>query len=137
MMNSRPIPVIDTASEPFFTGAKQGKLMLRYCRPCERYLAYDRDVCDRCFNHVLEWRAASGKGTIYSFILQHQVTHPGFAGEVPFTITVVELEEGPRLRNNIVGPLDRLAIGARVEVVFQHLSDEVTVPKFRIATEPT
>ena len=62
----------------------------------------------------------------------HQVYHPGFAAEVPYAVVIVKLEEGPKLTSNVVDcPLDEIAIGMPVEVVFEELSPEVTLPKFR------
>jgi uncharacterized OB-fold protein len=65
----------------------------------------------------------------------HQLYHPGFKGEIPYNVTVVELEEGPRMTANLVGcPNDQIRVGMPVEVVFERITDEVTLPKFRPRT---
>jgi len=62
----------------------------------------------------------------------HQVYHPGFAAEVPYALVVIELEEGARLVSNLVGcPVGAIAIGMPVEAVFEDVTPEVTLPKFR------
>ena len=62
----------------------------------------------------------------------HQVLHPGFKDEVPYNVVQVELAEGPRIMSNIVGtPNDQIKVGMKVQVYFDKLSDEVTVPKFK------
>ena len=62
----------------------------------------------------------------------HQVYHPGFAAEVPYAVVVVELEEGGRILSNLIGcPMRDIAIGMPVEVVFDDVTPEVTLPKFR------
>jgi uncharacterized OB-fold protein len=130
----RPIPIPDEESQEFFNAAKEGRLLLRYCSNCDRYLGWDRDICDECHNYQLDWREASGKGTIYTFTIVHQVITPAFANEVPYNVTYVELEEGPRVKTNVVGvPHNEIEVGLPVRVVFEALSDEVTVPKFEIA----
>ena len=65
----------------------------------------------------------------------HQRYHPGFVDDLPYNVAVVELEEGPRLNTNIVGVENEdLRVGMPVEVVFEELSDEVSLPKFRPAS---
>ena len=77
---------------------------------------------------------ASGRGTVYSFTVTHQNQAPGFREELPYVLAVVELAEGPRLMTNIVecAP-DAVRIGMPVEVVFDDVTPEVTLPKFRPA----
>src|SRR5438309_7641960 len=129
----RPLPIPDEESAPFFDGAKEGKLLLKYCLACDRYLGPERELCDVCFNRELEWRPSSGKGTIYTFTIIHQVITPAFQNEVPYNVTYVELEEGPRLKTNIVGiPNSEIKAGLPVEVVFEEVGEDVTVPKFKL-----
>jgi uncharacterized OB-fold protein len=129
---SRPIPVPDERSAPFFEAAKEGRLLIRRCLRCSRLLAPQREVCDACGGEALEWAPASGRGSLYSFVVMHQILHPGFRDEGPYNVAVVELEEGPRLTSNIVGTATSdLRVGQQVEVVFEDLG-EVCVPKFRV-----
>jgi uncharacterized OB-fold protein len=75
----------------------------------------------------------SGRGTIFSWAVMHQVYHAGFADEVPYAIVVVELEEGARLVSNLVGcPVDAISAGMPVEVTFEDVTPELTLPKFRL-----
>lgn len=130
---TRPIPVPDERSAEFFKAAKQGRLLIKRCPRCGRSLAPQREICDGCSNEALEWTPASGKGSIYSFVVMHQVLHPAFRDEVPYNVIVVELDEGPRLTSNLVGtPNSDIRVGDRVEAVFEDLSEEVAVPKFRV-----
>ena len=130
----RPIPVPDENSQPFFDAAKAGKLLLRYCPRCNRFLGYAAEICDVCFNAKLEWRESAGRGKVYSFIIMHQVIHPGFASIVPYNVASVELEEGPRLHTNLVNIAnDQIRMDMPVKVTFEKLDDEITVPKFEPA----
>lgn len=131
--STRPIPVPDDRSARFFEAAKQGQLLIKKCPSCGRYLAPQREICDVCGNEALDWAPASGKGTIYSFVHMHQMLHPAFRNEVPYNVIIVELEEGPRFTSNLVGtPDNEINVGLRVEAVFEELSPEVSVPKFRV-----
>ena len=75
--------------------------------------------------------SVSGRGEVFSFNVMHQVYHPGFAGEVPYAVVVVKLAEGPKIVSNLVGVQPRdIRIGMPVRVVFEDITDEVTLPKF-------
>lgn len=131
---TRPVPVPDELSAPFFDGARTGRLMLQHCPACSRWSFPVRERCPHCFAKGLEWRAASGKGTLYTFAIMHQVMNPGFAADVPYNVCQIDLDEGVRMVSNITG-VDNAAlrIGMRVEAVFDALTNEVSVPKFRAA----
>lgn len=129
----RPTPIADEASQPFFDAAAEGKLLLRFCAKCQRYMTYAAEFCDNCFASDMEWKAASGKGTVYSYVVMHQVLHPGFAAEVPYNVIVVETDEGPRLQSNLLGTADAdIKVGMRVEVTCQQAGD-VMVPYWQAA----
>jgi uncharacterized OB-fold protein len=88
--------------------------------------------CNNCLRPTVAWRASSGRGTLYSFALMHQAYHPGFADEVPYNIAQVELEESLRILTTIVGCSNAdLQIGMPLEVTFEAITDEVTLPKFK------
>ena len=75
----------------------------------------------------------SGRGTIYSFVVFHRVYHPGFAEDVPYVAAVVQLEEGPRLPTLIVDGIEHdVSCDMPVEVVYDDVTDTVTLPKFRV-----
>jgi hypothetical protein len=127
-----PIPVADEASEPFFAGAKEHRLMLLRCTGCGRHRLPGRERCADCWSTESEWVQASGRGKLYSFGIMHQQYHPAFAEVTPYNYALVELEEGPRLVTNIVGcPNEELRTDMPVEAVFDDVSDETTLVRFR------
>jgi len=121
---SKPIPTVTAELAPFYQGAQRGELVLQRCRSCGTHRFPPRELCS----------PVSGRGEIFSFNVMHQVYHPGFAGEVPYAVVLVKLEEGPKITSNLVGlaPSD-IRIGMKVRVVFERISDEVTLPKFQPA----
>jgi uncharacterized protein len=130
----KPIPLPDEASQPFFAGARRHELMLQKCSSCGAVMWPVKPRCDRCWSADITWVQASGKGTLYSFTLMHQVLHPGFAAEVPYNIAEVNLAEGLRITTNVVDcPNSDLQIGMPLEVTFEDITDEVSLPKFRPA----
>ena len=139
---SKPVPVPDEESRPFFNAARQGVLLLRRCHACTTYMSPTggigtplRPRCVSCFSADLEWARSGGRGTLYSFALMHQVYDPSFADEVPYNVSVVELAEGVRMTTNVVDcPNDELWIGMPLEVTFEQVSDDFAIPKFRRPT---
>jgi hypothetical protein len=124
------LPDITPEMAPFFAAARRRELVVQRCRGCGAYRFPARDICSRCLAREASWERVSGRGTIFSFAIMHQAYHPAF--EVPYAVVVVELEEGVRMLSNVVDcPLSELTIGMPVEVVFEELTAEVTLPKFR------
>lgn len=79
-----------------------------------------------------EWTKTGGRGKIYSFVVFHRVYHTGFKDEVPYVVAMVELEEGPHLMSNIIDcDPHTVCCEMPVEVVFEDVSETVTLPKFR------
>ena len=133
---AKPVPEVTDELRPFFAAAREGRLVVQRCRGCGERRLPPREICHRCLGRDSEWAEASGRGTVYSFNVMHQVYHPGFAAEVPYAVVLVELEEGGRVLSNLVDcPPGDVRIGLPVEVTFERLTDEVTLPKFRPRAE--
>ncbi len=135
-LSSRPAPIPDPESQPYWDAAAQGVLKLPKCRDCDRYVFPPRPVCPHCFGAPLEWTALSGKGELYSFAVMRENYMKGFAA--PYIIAQVELDEQPGLRitANLLdcSPGDA-RIGMRVVVAFEERAGGVVVPQFRPAEE--
>jgi uncharacterized OB-fold protein len=129
---SKPIPHATGDLAPFFAAAKRCQLVVQRCASCGLLRFPARELCSRCWSRDAEWTAVSGRGEVYSFYWMHQLYHPGFAGEIPYAVVVVRLEEGPHVTSNVIGcSRGELRVGMPVEVVFEDLSDDVALPKFR------
>lgn len=129
---AKPVPEITDAMRPFFEAARQHRLVVQRCGTCGTLRFPARERCSRCLSRKVEWVSVSGRGTIFSYTVVHQLYHPGFAHEIPYAVVIVELADGIRMTANIVDcPLDAIRIGMSVEVVFEAITPEVTLPKFR------
>lgn len=132
-VNVEPLPVPTPVTQPFWEGTRRHRLMLQRCDEGHVFF-YPRSHCPRCLSNRLEWAEASGRGTLYSYTVARRPTSPDFEEDVPFVIAVVELDEGPRMTSRLVEvDLDRVEIGMRLEVVFDDVTEEVTLPYFRPA----
>ena len=131
---AKPIPVITPEMQPFFEGAKQHELRVQRCSGCGAYRFPARAICSDCLSTEARWVAVSGRGELFSFNVMHQVYHPGFASEVPYAVVIVRLAEGAKMLSNLVGVSPRdIRIGMPVRVVFDDITDEITLPKFAAA----
>jgi hypothetical protein len=127
----KPVPVASPESARFWEAAKEHRLLIPRCKACKQFWFPPSKLCPHCLSDDVDWETVSGRGHIYSFVVFHRVYHPAFAGEVPYVVAIVQLEEGPRMLTNIVGvPVDQVRCNMAVSVVFDDVSDEIAVPKF-------
>ena len=95
-------------------------------------LSPPQPMCTSCHSLEWEWAPTKGTGTVYCWTTVYQALDPAFAEDVPYAAVVVELDEGPRLTTGVTGVApDELHVGMPVEVWFDTVSDDVTLPKFR------
>ena len=126
------LPAPDPSTDEWWAAAKDGRLLLKRCRACNRAHHYPRPFCPHCWSDAVEWEAASGRGTVYTFSTVRVNDLPPFGEKVPYTVAIVELDEGPRLMTNLVDcEPDDVHIGMPVEVTFRDQTDEFTLAMFR------
>ena len=131
---SRPIPHIDEENRPWWEALKRHELYLQRCRDCGAMRYYPRAQCPDCLSSRTEWVKSSGRGTIYTFTVTYQNQAPGFRESIPYVMAYVELDEGLKVLTNIVDCRPEQAkIGTPVEAVYEDVTDEVALLKFRPA----
>jgi uncharacterized protein len=129
---ARPLPEIDDHNRPFWEGLARHALVLQRCAACGHVRYPINEVCPRCLSSEHTWEPMSGRGTVYSTIVFHQVYHPAFADEVPYNVSLVQLAEGPRMISNVVGvPPDEVRVGDELEIVYADLDEGITINRFR------
>jgi hypothetical protein len=129
---AKPLPRIDEESKGFWEACQRHELYVQKCRDCGAFRYYPRAVCPSCLSSNTEWVLSSGKGTVYTFTVTYQNQAPGFRDELPYVLAYVELEEGVRMLTNIVGcPPEHVRIGMPVQVTFEDVTSEVSIPKFK------
>ncbi len=131
-----PLPQPTPETQPFWDGLRQQKLMIQRCKAkrCGKPYFYPRPWCPHCGSWDVEWFQASGKGTLYSFNINYRP--PPYMGQEPIVIAIVELAEGPRMMSNLIDVATdpaQIHCDAPVEIVYQKIADEVTIPRFRLA----
>ena len=130
---TKPLPRINRLSRPYWEGAKRHELLLQRCLACTRHRFPPSERCPTCLGTDSEWVRASGRAKVWSWIRMWQAYFPSFAADRPYVVAFVELDEGPRLMSTIVDcSPEEIACEMAVEVVFDDVTDEVTLPKFRL-----
>lgn len=128
----KPIPTPSEDSKPYWEAARHHELKLQKCRICGAFWFPPGAVCAECTSDVYDWTPVSGKGKVFSFVVFHRAYHPGFKEELPYVVGCIELDEGPRLLSNVVGcKPDEVRCDMPVEVTFEDITAEITLPKFR------
>ncbi|HXY94535.1 MAG TPA: OB-fold domain-containing protein [Acidimicrobiia bacterium] len=131
-----PMPVPNELTQFFWDGVARHELMIQRCQTCGHYIHYPKTICRFCQSRDLAGERVSGRATLYTWTIATQPFHPFFVDRVPYTIATVELAEQPRLMflSQIVDcPEEDLSAGMPLEVVFEELSPELTLPFFRPA----
>jgi uncharacterized OB-fold protein len=124
----KPVPVPQIDSVPFFEAAAQGRLELQRCADCERFQFPPRLICVHCSSRSVVWTVTSGRGTVYSFTVVWRPPTPAFADDVPYTVALIDLDEGPRMMTNIVEcDCDAVFVGQRVQARFAERGDQTIV----------
>jgi hypothetical protein len=133
-----PVPTAGTHTQPFWDGAKLGKLMLPHCSDCQRVHWYPRFICPHCHSTDLEWIEGSGEGTIHTYAVQHMVFGP-WTEEAPFVTAYIDLKEGDRMLTVLRGvdaeKPEEIRIGAAVKVEFEAANEDMHLPFWRVVEE--
>jgi uncharacterized protein len=132
MSYTKPLPRLDTVNRPFWAAAADGKFMLQFCKDCGDTRYPPGPVCPKCLSSNQDWKQASGRGTLESWVDFHRAYWDGFKGDLPYRVCLVKLEEGPVVVSNLIDKTDNLRMGQPVKVVFEKVTDEVTLPKFTV-----
>ena len=130
---TKPLPVIERWNAPYWQAAKRHEFVAQQCRACGHIHLPPGPVCTNCLSSDQEWVRLSGRGTIYSYGIYYQLWHSGFKEDIPYNVALIQLAEGPQIISQVVGcKNEELDCGLEVEVVFDDVTPEITLPKFRL-----
>lgn len=131
---AKPLPTVEEWNRPFWEAARRGELCLQQCGDCGHIRSPINHLCPKCLSLKHEWTPLSGKGTVLSAIVFHQVYHPAFADDVPYNVSLIQLDEGPRMLSNVTGIApSEVRVGDSVVAVFDAVTDTISIPRFRLA----
>ena len=126
----RILPVPDELTAPYWAAAGEHRLVILRCQ-CGRLSHPPVAMCPACHSREFTWQAMSGYGSVYAFTSVCHAVHPVTIGHTPYLIALVELDEGPRMLTNLRHcEAQDVRVGLPVQVIFEDLSDTVSLPQF-------
>jgi uncharacterized protein len=126
----RPVASHDTAF--FWEGTAEGQLRIQHCPTCGRLRHPPGPMCPSCGAEKQDWIVASGKGTVFSYVVHHHPKVPG--KQPPFVVALVELDEGVRMLGELIDvDPGAVTIGMPVQIALTRIDDELTLPFWRPA----
>ncbi len=132
----KPLPTISDENRGFWDGAKRGRICMQKCDDCGHIRYPISHCCPKCLSLKFAWSDLSGRGSVYSYVVFHQVYNQAFKDDVPYNVAMVQLEEGPRMFSNVVVvDNDAVKVGDLVEAVFDPVTPEVTIPRFKLRSK--
>ena len=135
MDNDRPYPLPQTSqfTAQFWDGCQRQVLEVPQCQSCNHLFLPGGPVCPKCWSRKLGSRLASGRGSVFSYVVYHRSYHPAIPA--PYVVAIIELVEGVRLVSNIIGCTPKsVSIGMAVQVVFEKVGaaeSDFMLPKFK------
>ena len=133
---TRPIPVPNEWTKPFWESAKEGVLRMQRCQSCKRFQHPPYATCVNCISTDVRFEPVAGHGAIYAYTIMYHTGDKRFAAAVPYASIIVELDDAPGAllaANLLEAPYTEAKVGRRVEVMFEKLNEEITLPQFRLA----
>lgn len=130
----KPLPSPDADTQPFWDSCKRHAMALQLCGSCGRFRYPPRPGCPYCLSEDAEWTQVSGQGSVYVSLHVHHPPNEAWKESTPYNVSMIELAEGVRMWSNVVGcEPSEVAIGDAVELVYDDVTPEVTLAKFRHA----
>ena len=130
----KPLPVADPDAQPFWQSCKKHEMALQECLSCQRFRYPPRPLCPHCHSLDTRWSPVRGRGTVYVALVMCRSYGPAWEHDVPYNISMIELEEGVRIWSNVVGcPPEDVKIGDPVVIAYDDATEDVTLPRFRRA----
>jgi uncharacterized protein len=131
----KPLPAISSLNHPYWEGLRRRELRLQKCDACGKVWYPPSPLCPGCWSRKFSWTRLCGRGRVNSWVVFHQSYYRGYDNELPYNVAEVELEEGPRLLTNLVEVGNaEIRAGMAVEIVFDDVTDEITLAKFKPRT---
>jgi len=137
-MGIKPLPQPDDVTRPYWEAARKHELRIQRCSQCREMQHPPQATCEQCGSSAFEWPQLSGRAFVYTFIIDRRLMVPGF--DEPYVVAQVNPVEAGRdsvrITTNIRNcPLDQVYIGMPVQVAFEDVNEDVTLPQFEPAPD--
>ena len=130
----KPLPLINEDNRPYWEYCKKHELRMQKCEGCGHIRFPVSILCPNCHSMDAVWTKLSGKGSIFSYIVFRIPYHESYKEDIPYTVAIIKLDEGPRMESNlIVQDPEDIRIDMPVTVFFDDVTIDVSLPKFKPA----
>jgi uncharacterized protein len=131
-MTAKPLPAINDDNRRYYEYLHKHELRMQKCSNCGHIRYPPGILCPRCHSLESEWTELSGRGRVYSYAIYRTCFHPAFQDEVPYTVAIIHLDEGPLMESNLTdSKVEDIRIEMPVEVYFEDVNDIISLPKFK------
>lgn len=129
-MPPRVVPAETELTEPYWAAAREGVIAVQQCSSCEHMWHPPAPVCPRCRTASFRWVRTAGTGRLYSYTRVEHAAHPAVAGALPYSVALIELDEGPRV---LCGLLDDTGptLGQQVTIELGRAAGGLDLPMAR------
>jgi uncharacterized OB-fold protein len=130
---NKPLPEFRPETKPYWEATKNHELVIPRSKTTGESFFYPRalspgdDMTDD-----IEWVKSEGRGKVWTFSIHHMGPSKAYKGDPPYVVALIEMNEGVKMMSNVVDvDVNDVHVGMEVEVVFDDVTDEVTLPKFK------
>jgi uncharacterized OB-fold protein len=130
--HSKQVPVPDEDSLIFWEGCRRQRLLIQQCDACKCFRFPPSPLCPRCLSSLVTWQHDPGTGEVLTFcVYSSALAGPAWEAALPYIVAVVCLEySGVKILSNLLCDVTLVQIGLPVHVVFEQMTDSITLPKF-------
>lgn len=131
--HTKHVPIPDEDSQVFWEGCRRGRLLIQRCDACGMFRFPPSPVCPGCLASLTTWQDDPGLGIVQTYCVYHSdLAGPAWRADLPYIVAVIRLEHsGINMLSNLVcDTANAVQIGLRVQVIFEPMSEHITVPKF-------
>lgn len=132
MTYEKPLPVTNDGSAPFWEASKRHELVIQECEACGHRRWPIGPVCTECLATETKWATLPGTGEVWSWIVYHQSFNETWKPDLPYNVALIRVDGAHTMISNLVDvDPDQIEVGQQVEVVFDDVTDDFSIPKFR------
>ena len=130
-----PRSSIDT--QAYWDATRRGELLYQRCGDCDSVIFHPRVLCPYCMSDKVGWERSAGRGKVYSFTVQHVPLRRDVPTKLPLVLGIIEMDEGYHMFSEIdETDFARVVVGVPVQVYFDAVADDLSLPKFRLVASP-
>jgi uncharacterized OB-fold protein len=126
--HEKPLPdPDDPRTAAFWQGTRDGRLTVQKCVSCGYLRWPPGPICPECQTRGGAWSPIRPTGTLWSVAEYHRALSPAFRDDLPYSVGLIELDDGPRMYGTLLGEPGAFVPGRPVRAVFVESTPEVTL----------